>query len=60
MSESLTEKKQRRAIEGEQAWTEYVARQKATDENMLRLRALRLARDAQVAETPAKSRKGKP
>jgi hypothetical protein len=60
MAESLTEKRERRAVEGEQAWTEYMARQKAINENMLRLRALRLARDAQVTQTSAKSRKGRP
>jgi hypothetical protein len=59
MAESLTEKKERRAVEGEQAWAEHLARQKATDENMLRLRALRLARDAEVTEAPIKSRKQK-
>jgi hypothetical protein len=60
MAESLTDKRERRAVEGEQAWAEYVARQKAIDENTLRLRALRLARDAGVTEAPAKSLKRKP
>jgi len=57
MEESLAQKKERRALEGEQAWADYLAQQKATDENMLRLRALRIAREAE--ETPAKVRKRK-
>jgi hypothetical protein len=56
VTESLQQKKDRRAIEGEQAWRDHQAKQKATDENMLRLRALRLAREAEAA-APKNKRK---
>ena len=39
-------KKQDRAKEGAQAWAEYQAQGRATQEKTARLRALRLARDA--------------
>ena len=59
MVETLQQKKDRRAVEGAEAWKEYAARQKATDENMHRLRALRLAREAAEA-SKVKTKRGKP
>jgi hypothetical protein len=46
MSKESEEKKQDRAKEGAQAWAEYQAQRRATQEKTARLRALRLARDA--------------
>jgi hypothetical protein len=45
-TESNSEKRERRAVEGKEAWREYEAEQRHINENMLRLRAERLARDA--------------
>ena len=45
-AESFFERKQRQQSEGEQAWSEYQARQATIAENTARLRKLRLARDA--------------
>jgi predicted Zn-dependent protease len=58
-AESFFERKQRQQTEGEQAWSEYRARQAAIVENTARLRQLRLARDAAKSATksaPAKNR----
>ncbi len=46
MSKESEAKKQDRAKEGAQAWAEYQAQARATQEKTARLRALRLARDA--------------
>jgi hypothetical protein len=48
-AEAAFVKKARQAAEGSIAWTEYKAKEAAVDANTERLRALRLARDAQVA-----------
>jgi len=50
--ESLSAKKDRRATEAKAAWKEYEAEQLAINKNMERLRALRLAREAQEAAAP--------
>jgi hypothetical protein len=42
----LAFKKKQREDDATEAWKEHLARQKALDANTLRLRALRLARDA--------------
>ena len=53
-------KKARRAAEASIAWTEHKAREAAVDANTERLRALRLARDAQVAPPLTLTEKSKP
>jgi hypothetical protein len=45
-AESFFSRKQRPKTEGEQAWAEYQARQRAVIENIGRLRSVRLAREA--------------
>src|SRR5687768_17509136 len=51
-------KKERQAQEADPVWAEQAIAEKATEQNVARLKALRLARDA--AENPASSRaKGK-
>jgi hypothetical protein len=47
--ETLSAKKERRAIEAEAAWKEHEARAVAVDKNMIRLREERLAREARAA-----------
>lgn len=42
------EKKRERAREGVQAWAEYQAQSRAAQEKTVRLRALRLAREAEA------------
>ena len=42
-------KKEQKAIEARTAWREYESKQAAVNANMLRLRALRLAREAAPA-----------
>ena len=42
------EKKRERAREGAQAWAEYQAQSRAAQEKTVRLRALRLAREAEA------------
>jgi hypothetical protein len=44
--ETLTDKRNRLLVEGKHAMTEYAARAAAVDKNTLRLRALRLAKEA--------------
>jgi hypothetical protein len=46
MSKESEQKKQERARDGAQAWAEYQAQARTTQEKTARLRALRLARDA--------------
>jgi hypothetical protein len=46
MPEINIQKRDRRAVEGKEAWTDYELEQKRINENMLRLRAERLAREA--------------
>jgi hypothetical protein len=45
-------RKEQRAIEAQAAWREYEAQKAAVDQNMGRLRALRLAREAAEAVAP--------
>jgi hypothetical protein len=45
-AEAAFKKKERQAIEGREAFAEYQAKGEAERSNMVRLRALRLARDA--------------
>ena len=62
-NESPNDKKARLASEAEKAWAEYRAKQAATDKNTARLRALRLAREAEetpVAAPAPKKKKAKP
>jgi hypothetical protein len=50
-------KKERKAAEASEAWQDYEANKLAVDANMMRLRALRLARDAvPAAGGPKKKR----
>lgn len=51
MPKQSEDKKQERAREGAQAWADYQAEARATQEKTARLRALRLARDARDAAT---------
>jgi hypothetical protein len=53
-------KKEQRAIEASAAWNEYQADKAHVDANMMRLRALRLAKEAApVIVTPAPKRRKK-
>jgi hypothetical protein len=51
-----TFKKEQKAIEAQAAWREYEAQKAAVDQNMARLRALRLAREAAQAIAPEPSK----
>jgi hypothetical protein len=51
-------KKEQQLREGQQPMAEYQAELRATREKTVRLRALRLARDAANQETPSANRKG--
>jgi hypothetical protein len=53
-AEAAFKRKEERAREGAQAWVEYEAKSRAVAENMKRLRALRLAKEA--AEARGKKR----
>ena len=55
--ESKIEKKERLAVEAEAAWLDYRARESAIDANTERLRALRMAREAELAAQPAPKKK---
>ena len=55
--ETKVEKKERLAVEAEKAWAEYRSKQEAVDTNMERLRALRLAREAQLNMAPPPPKK---
>jgi hypothetical protein len=57
-AESSFKKRERRITEGRKAMAEHDAAARAVDANTARLRALRLARDAAEALTPAKPAKG--
>jgi hypothetical protein len=48
----MAAKKEQRAIEAQAAWRDYEAQKVAVDQNMARLRALRLAREAAQAVAP--------
>jgi hypothetical protein len=48
-AETISEKRQRFAVEGQEAWKVYRAEQKHIDENMHRLRAERVAREAEAS-----------
>jgi hypothetical protein len=54
-AESLFERRQRQATEGEQAWSEYKAKEVATAANLERLRKLRLARETQMKPRVSKA-----
>jgi hypothetical protein len=56
-TETKSEKKERLAVEAEAAWAEYRAKQEAVDINMERLRAQRLAREAQLSKVPPSPKK---
>lgn len=53
-AETLAEKRARQGAEGVEAWNAYRAEQKHINENMLRLRAIRLAQEAAQANEPKK------
>jgi hypothetical protein len=53
-------KKDQRATEASLAWREYEASQAAVNANMMRLRALRLAREAASLSSRAKSKNRRP
>lgn len=53
MPKQSEDKKQERAREGAQAWADYQAEARATQEKTARLRALRLERDARDARDAA-------
>ena len=60
--EPLHIRKERQAAEGEAAWQQYRAEEAAVNKNMERLRAERLAREAEPVEpaaAPKKKRKAK-
>jgi hypothetical protein len=59
-AEAAFAKKERQAAEATSAWAEYKARDAAVDANTERLRALRLAREAQVAAPAPPAEKSKP
>jgi hypothetical protein len=59
-ADATFEKKEKRAVEANAAWADYKAEQAATEEKTARLRALRLAREAQAqSATPPKSKQQK-
>ena len=51
-AEANFKKKQQQTEEGEKAWAEHLATGKAADENRAKLKALRLANEAEQAPTP--------
>ena len=57
--EPLHIRKERQAVEGKAAWTQYRAEQDAVNRNMERLRALRLAREAALVPPADDTRKRK-
>jgi hypothetical protein len=59
-AEAAFVKKAHQAAEASSAWTEYKAKGAAVDANTERLRALRLARDAQVAAPSPPADESKP
>lgn len=59
MSDPKAEKKERQAADAKAAWNDYQAQQAATDKNTERLRALRLAHEAQQAAEPPPKKKPK-
>jgi hypothetical protein len=58
-AESLFERRQRQATEGEKAWSEYKAKEAATAANLERLRILRQAREAEMKPVVSKPRASK-
>lgn len=55
--EPLHIRKERQAAEGQAAWTHYRAQQDAVNKNMERLRAQRLAREAEPVPPPDKKKR---
>ena len=58
--ETRLEKKARTGVEASQAWKEYQARSKRIDDNMMRLRAERLARERSATLPETQGEKVKP
>jgi hypothetical protein len=56
-AESKFKRKEQAKTAGEQARAEYDAHRKAVDENTVKLRAARLAREAQKVQAPVKKKK---
>jgi len=59
-AEAVFAKKELKRAEASSAWAEYEGKQTAIDKNTERLKALRLARDAQVVIAPPPTKKLKP
>lgn len=59
MPRESEDKRQERAREGAQAWAEYQAQHRATQEKTARLRALRLAKNATTSNVPDGKKKKK-
>ena len=59
-AEAAFAKKELKRAEASSAWAEYEGKQTAIDKNTERLKALRLARDAQVVIAPPPTKKLKP
>jgi hypothetical protein len=58
-TETLLQKRERQAAEGVEAWNAYHAEQKHVNDNMFRLRAIRLAQEAAQANEPKPAKKVK-
>jgi hypothetical protein len=58
-AESFFERRQRQATEGEQAWSEYKAKEAASVANLERLRKLRQAREAEMTTRARRPRVAK-
>jgi hypothetical protein len=56
LTESSLQKKERRLKEGKQAYAEYLVEQRRIQQKTVRLRALRLAREAAMKEPVRKGR----
>jgi len=59
IAESTFTKKERQKSEGEKAWAEYKARETAVNQNTVKLRAERLAREATAKKNAPASKKKK-
>jgi hypothetical protein len=58
-TEALIEKRARQAAEGVEAWNAYPPEEKHINENMFRLRAIRLATEAARANEPKPTKPAK-
>ena len=63
IAESIPVRRERRAVEAKAAWLEHIAHQQHVDQNMARLRGLRLAREIEatnVIVVPIRRRANQP